>query len=237
MVLRGEVMVMNRIWAGVAALALLGASCGGSDSTSSTSPPVDEAPPATEAPPDTEAVPVETEAPAPPETNAPVETAAPETTSPPAEPTLPVEPTLPTEPTLPAEPIEFSEPDADGVVNVAVDRDALAPLSNLFSENGGDPFYGVHTTQDDLFIGVELYTVYGDGWTGELGSFPTDCTTHGICIYLDPDGIGPLEVTGPGVGTITVEQLDGETIITIDDVALTAGDGTVYEITGLTLGG
>lgn len=79
--------------------------------------------------------------------------------------------------------------------------------------------------------------MFGAGWTGELGTFPTDCTTHGICVYLDPDGSGPLEGGGPGEGTITVSQLEGGSILTLDDVTIVASDGQVYTMSGVTLAG
>lgn len=79
--------------------------------------------------------------------------------------------------------------------------------------------------------------MFGSAWTGELGTFPADCTIHVICIYLDPDGTGALGGSGPGAGTITVEQLDGETIVTIGSVVFTGDDGTMYRISNLTLGG
>ena len=86
-------------------------------------------------------------------------------------------------------------------------------------------------------VGVELYTVFGASWTGELGTFPTDCTTHGICVYLDPDGTGPLVGSGPGSGTLTVIQLDGSSIITLDDVTIQAEDGQIYTMRAVTLTG
>ncbi len=137
---------------------------------------------------------------------------------------------------MPPDAIVIGDPDDEGNVAVAIDGDQLDPLFDGFTA-GADPFYLVHTQQDDIFVSVELYTVFGDGWTGELGTFPADCTTHGICVYLDPDGTGPLVGGGPGTGTVTVVQLDGGSIVTIDDVAITAGDGQVYTLSGLTLTG
>jgi len=135
-----------------------------------------------------------------------------------------------------AEAIVIGEPDVEGVVDVAIDGEQLDPLFDAF-QGGADPFYQLHTQQDDIFVGVELYTVFGDAWTGELGTFPTDCTTHGICVYLDPDGTGPMAVGGPGTGMITISQLEGDTIVTIDDLTVETADGQVYTLNGLTLTG
>ncbi len=192
-----------------AAAVLVIAACGSSSSDSAgTAAPAADPPPATDAPPP--------ETDAPPDTQAPPTTAAPTTTLPPA--------------------IAFGEPGPDGAVPVLIDGAQLAPLFDAFTP-GDDPLYLVHTQQDDIFVGVELYTVFGAGWTGELGTFPTDCTTHGICVYLDPDGSGPLEGGGPGEGTITVSQLEGGSILTLDDVTIVASDGQVYTMSGVTLAG
>jgi hypothetical protein len=201
---------------------LVAAACSSSDGDAAeTTASATEAPATTEAP--TESLPPATEAPAtteapPPATEAPATTeAAPPTT---------MAPTA----------IIIGEPDAEGVIAMSIDGDQLAPLFDSFME-GDDPFYLVHTQQEDIFVGVEMYTVFGADWTGQLGTFPSDCTTHGICVYLDPDGTGPLLGGGPGIGEITITQLDGGSIITIDDVTIVTDDGQVYNMSGLTLTG
>ena len=200
----------QRLGALTLALALVGAACGddadGSDQTSATD--------------------TATSAPAAAATLAPT-TVAPTTVAP-----TTVAPTT----TPAAEAIVIGEPDAEGVVDVAIDGEQLDPLFDAF-QGGADPFYQLHTQQDDIFVGVELYTVFGDAWTGELGTFPTDCTTHGICVYLDPDGTGTMAVGGPGTGMITISQLEGGTIVTIDDLTVETADGQVYTLSGLTLTG
>lgn len=198
---------IQRLAALILALTLVGAACGGDDADSSEQ--------------ESAAVTTPTSAPAAATTVAPT-TVAPTT----------VAPTT----TLAQEAIVIDDPDADGVVNVAIDGEQLDPLFDAF-QGGADPFYQVHTQQDNVFVGVELYTVFGDAWTGELGTFPTDCTTHGICVYLDPDGTGPMAVGGPGTGTITISQLEGGTIVTIDELTVETADGQVYTLNGLTLTG
>jgi len=160
---------------------------------------------------------------------APAATAAPTTTGAPATTAAPV-------PTTASQAIVIGEPDADGVVDVAIDGEQLDPLFDTF-QGGADPFYQIHTQQDDLFVGLELYTVFGDAWTGQLGTFPADCGTHGICVYLDPDGTGPLAVGGPGTGTVTITQLEGGAIVTIDELTVETENGQVYTLSGLTLTG
>lgn len=209
---------MRRILVALGVSALLAAACGDTGAATAATEPPTTAPSAA--------------------TTAPAPTAAPTTlpaTTLPAT-TLPATTLPPTTTTVPAADIELGEPDADGVIAVSIDGSALDPLFDAFTA-GDDPFYLIHTQQDDVFIGVELYTVFGAGWTGELGTFPADCTTHGICVYLDPDGTGPLEGGGPGEGEITVTQLEDGSVVTIDDVVVTAADGQVYRITGLTLTG
>lgn len=201
---------------------LVAAACSSSDGdTGETTAPATEVPATTEAP--TESLPPATEAPAtteapPPATEAPATTEA-------ATPT-----------TMAPTAIIIGEPDAEGVIAMSVDGGRLAPLFDEFME-GDDPLFLIHTQQEDIFVGVEMYTVFGPAWAGELGTFPTDCTTHGICVYLDPDGTGPLVGGGPGEGEITITQLDGGSIVTIDDVTIVADDGQLYNMSGLTLTG
>ncbi len=177
-------------------------------------------------------------------TMAPTTTAAPTTTT--LAPTTTAAATTTVAPTTTGAPtttaagpvISLGEPGDDGLIEVVVDRAGLAPLFNAYTA-GADPLYLVHTQQDDLFVGIELYTVFGDGWTGEPGLFPADCTTHGICVYLDPDGTGPLPGMGPGNGTVTVVALDedaGTATVTIEDVIFTDDEGQTFAIVGLTLG-
>jgi len=121
----------------------------------------------------------------------------------------------------PGAPITLGDPDADGNVSVTVDPSALAELFYLFVEtNPADPYYNIHTNDSDLFVGIELYTLYGAGWTGQLGTFALDCDGSGICVYLDPDGTGPLGALGPGsTGSIVIDQLEGGYSVTLTGVA------------------
>lgn len=77
------------------------------------------------------------------------------------------------------------EQTADGCSIVALNPAAWQPLYRAYNP-GSDPFFHIHTMEPGFFFGAELYTVYGPGWTGELGTFATDCTANGICIYLAP---------------------------------------------------
>ncbi|NND74688.1 MAG: hypothetical protein HKN44_06735 [Ilumatobacter sp.] len=212
----------------VAAFVLV--ACGSSeDSSPATDAPASD-PPATDAP-----------ATDPPATDPPATTVAPTTLPPTTAPPTTLAPTTVAPTTLPAPtttlpPIAIGEPDATGVRIVTIDGAALAPLFDTF-QDGTDPFYLVHTQQDDIFVSAELYTKFGDEWTGQLGTFPTDCTTHGICVYFDPDGVGPLVGGGPGEGTLTITQLEGGSVITLDDVEISTEDGATYVLSGLTLTG
>ena len=224
-------MMMERRWFAAIGGLLLVAGCGSSSEGSA-----DTAAPVTEPAPATEPAPVATEAPATtPDATTPDPT-TPDPTTPDATTTLAPTTTAAPTTTEPPPAIVIGEPDADGVIAVSIDGARLAPLFDEFMD-GADPLYLVHTQQDDIFVGVELYTVFGSGWTGELGTFPADCTTHGICVYLDPDGIGPLPGGGPAGGELTVVQLEGGSIITIDDATIVADDGTVYTLSGVTLTG
>lgn len=215
---------LQRSVAGAVLIVLL-AACGSSGSESSaTDAPVTAAPatdpPATD-PPATEAPTTAPPATAPPATEAPATTAAPTT----------VAPTT----TIPVNAVVIGDADADGVIAVTVDGALLDPLFDSFI-GGADPYHHVHTQQENVFVGVELYTEFGAAWTGETGTFPADCTTHGICIYLDPDGTGPTVGGGPATGTITITQLEGGSIITIDEALIVGDDGQEYRLTGTLVG-
>jgi len=135
-------------------------------------------------------------------------------------------------------PTTFGLP-SGGVVPVTVNNDCLEPLFFAFNANGGDPFWHIHTQQDDTFISLELYTVYGPSWTGETGTFPLDCNVPwGLCLLFDPDGVGPEPVLMWGTGEITIDQLDeGGYAVTFSGVMPVSAGGTVYDFTATTWSG
>ena len=113
---------------------------------------------------------------------------------------------------------------------VSIDWTAVTQVSFLAPvPNATDPLFFVHNDPDidGFYLGLEAYTVYGAGWTGELGTFDIDCESNGICLHFDPDGPGPAIDAGFDflvTGTVEFVQadLDGfEAILT--DVAFTDG--------------
>lgn len=119
----------------------------------------------------------------------------------------------PTEPPTPLpDPISVNEEvqAADGCTQVALGPASWAPIYSAYN-GGSDPFFHFHTNEADFFFGVELYTVYGSGYTGGTGMFDANCTTHGICIYLVPDasnGFAYLASAGE-LDIKALEQVDG----------------------------
>ncbi len=109
------------------------------------------------------------------------------------------------------EAIAFGEPAADGSVPVTLDPAAWSGIYSGFSENSGDPLHQIHSEgEDSLYFNVELYTAYGAGWTGETGTFATDCEANGICVYLDADGTGSAAaVLADASGEIEIRQIEG----------------------------
>jgi hypothetical protein len=150
-----------------------------------------------------------------------------------ASPTSGPEPSESPEPAGP--PITLSDPDDAGVVTIGIDSAQLEPLFFEFNEqNASDPFWHIHTDQTDLYVGIELYTVYGAGWTGQLGTFALDCGASGICVYVDPDGAGPAGALGPAsAGSIVITQLDDAGY----DVTLTGVSFPGFALADLTLAG
>ncbi len=100
----------------------------------------------------------------------------------------------------------------DGCTEVELDAASWAPLSVSFQANGSDPFYHLHDNQIGFYFNVELYTVYGDAWTGQAGTFPTDCGTHGICVYLCPSDTTCYLADGTGSVTLPAPSHSGSSV-------------------------
>jgi hypothetical protein len=101
---------------------------------------------------------------------------------------------------------------------VTIDAAALAPLFYSPADpSASDPLYLFHThpAGDGFFLSVEAYTKFGRDWSGELGTFPIDCTQAGtgICVHFDPDGPGPQGDLGADfavTGEVTFTRLDND---------------------------
>ena len=121
------------------------------------------------------------------------------------------------------EAIAFGEPGADGAVPVTLDPGAWAGVYAGFSENEGDPLHQLHSEgEDGFFFNVELYTVYGAGWTGQTGTFATDCEANGICVYLDADGTGAAPaVLAEADGEIEIRSVEGGYDMTLRGLTFT----------------
>lgn len=96
----------------------------------------------------------------------------------------------------------------DGCPIVDLDPSAWRPLHASFT-GGADPYFHLHSTEDVLFFGAELYTEYGAGWTGQTGTFAPDCGTNGICVYLVPDGQTVTRATAGFVDVVALTENGG----------------------------
>lgn len=113
---------------------------------------------------------------------------------------------------------------------VSIDWTAVTQVSYLAPvPNATDPLFFVHNepNADGFYLGLEAYTLFGAGWTGQLGTFDIDCEFNGICLHFDPDGPGPGIDAGfdfRATGTIEFVQadLDGFEAI-LSDVSFTDG--------------
>jgi hypothetical protein len=103
-------------------------------------------------------------------------------------------------------------PGPDGHLPVRLNPEAWEDVvAEMNDDDVEDPYYELHTEgHDDFWFGVELHTVVGPGWTGELGLFATDCRNNGLCVYFDPDGgAGPSPpLLASANGEIDVVQLE-----------------------------
>lgn len=133
----------------------------------------------------------------------------------------------------PPEPVPAIDASGDEVV---INWDAVGGTYIPGAGSADDPFFHIHsnTEPDGFFLGLELYTVYGAGWTGQTGTFPIDCGGTGICVHFSI-GEGPdLGADFLAAGNLTINQLD-EGGYNIDVSGLMFTDGTV--VADLTLVG
>ena len=117
--------------------------------------------------------------------------------------------------------------DASGAVTL--DSDSLAPLFFAFVEGDGtDPFWHIHTEEASGggFFSLEMYTVFGPMWTGELGTFDIDCSEAGtgICPHFTPPGSDvDAGADFAAMGSVDIVQLDAEGYDVTATVAFTDG--------------
>lgn len=125
-------------------------------------------------------------------------------------------------------------PGADGHLPVRLNPNAWDDIAaRLVTDDPEDPYHELHSEgHDNFWFGVELHTVKGPGWTGELGLFATDCVGAGICVRFDPDGgagqIGPL--LAGATGEVDIEQLGGGYLLVFRNLIFTRDDGVTYRV-------
>jgi hypothetical protein len=154
------------------------------------------------------------EAPAPSNTPEPTETAEPPTATPVPTEVPPTE--TPTEAPPTPTPTEVPEPllidpeniADDGCTVVELNPGSWNPPFNGFNR-GSDPYFHIHSINQDFYFSAEFYTVYGAGWGGQLGTFAPDCNRSGICIYLVPDNTNAYLATDGEVEITALEEVNG----------------------------
>jgi len=134
----------------------------------------------------------------------PTQVAAP-TSTPAAAEASPTPPPPTSTPTSVPEPMLIHEDQLaeDGCPLVELHPESWSPMHAAYN-GGSDPFFQFHDNEEGFYFNVELYTVYGPGWTGQLGTFDTDCNANGICVYLVPDDAHPYLATS---GEISIGSL------------------------------
>ncbi|MEM7140155.1 MAG: hypothetical protein AAF548_03920 [Actinomycetota bacterium] len=142
----------------------------------------------------------------------------------------------------PADDPPADEPPADEPAPVALDDSGAqiavdwGAMSDVYLPNAGgasDPFFHIHSDNaaHDFYLSFEMYTVWGGGWTGELGTFPISCNDPlndtGICVHYVPAGGTDLGADFGATGTVTINQLDdgGYDVLV---AGLTFTDGTTF---------
>jgi len=101
-----------------------------------------------------------------------------------------------------------SETGPDGCPVVALEPTVWNPIYAAYV-GGDDPYFHLHSTEDVLYFGAEMYTGYGPGWTGQQGTFDPDCGDNGICVYLVPDGQTVTRAVAGDVDVVSLTEVGG----------------------------
>lgn len=151
------------------------------------------------------------------------EPAAPEPTpEPTAVPPTPLPPTETPEPGPPLV-IEEGQTAADGCTIATLDTASWGPIESSYptvetTSGSFHSYYLFHDNEDGFDFHVELWTTHGFGWTGQLGTFPIDCTGIGICANFSPDGVNYYRAKEGEVDIIALsragETASGEMVLT-----------------------
>lgn len=162
------------------------------------------------------------------------DTAVPPTNTP--EPTNTAVPTATSSPTpsptaTPPDPIVINaeETAADGCPLIELNPESWLPLFAGY-HGGSDPYFQFHTQADETFhFNLEMYTVYGASWTGQLGNFVPNCNGNGLCVYIVPDNTNPYWATAGEISINALEQIDGTLTYPVD---ITLSDLTMEPVPG-----
>ena len=123
--------------------------------------------------------------------------------------------------------IDDDAPGPDGYPTVRLDSDSWGPIFAGWT-GGSDPFFHLHSQESAFYFSVELYTEYGAGWTGDLGTFAPDCGANGICVYLASDDFGVFRATAGEVDVVRLSEssgsIDRRAEVHFRDLTLTATD-------------
>ena len=82
--------------------------------------------------------------------------------------------------------IESDRPGPDGCPTVELDTSGWGALTANWHD-GDDPFFQIHDNEPGFYANLEAYTVWGDDWTGQAGTFAPDCNGTGLYFWLVPD--------------------------------------------------
>lgn len=129
-------------------------------------------------------------------------------------------------------------PGPDGHLPVRLNPFAFRDISAELRADPVDPFHDLHSEGHvHFFFGVELHPVVGPGWTGEIGTFTTDCEENGICVRFDPDGgVGPVgTLTARATGEIEIQSLDPYRLILRNLIFVRTDGGPSYRIEEVTI--
>jgi len=119
--------------------------------------------------------------------------------------------------------IEEGQTTADGCTIATLNTASWGPIDSAYTteEYSSGSFHSVYfflDNEDGFNFNVELWPTHGMGWTGQLGTFPIDCTGIGICANFSPDDVNHYQAKEGEVDIIALsragETASGEIVLT-----------------------
>ncbi|MCB9682881.1 MAG: hypothetical protein H6733_15545 [Alphaproteobacteria bacterium] len=122
----------------------------------------------------------------------------------------------------------------DDCTLVILDTDAWGSLTARFHDDA-NPYTELSDNEDGFDFTFEMYPDQGSGWVGEVGVFPTNCETHGLCATFCPGGGPCLEANGRGKADIQRYLVNNDVLewpvqIVLSNLTFRGNGATCYHV-------